>query len=79
MATCTSCGSKLRKSTDDEYYFSGNSYICDNCEIGYTKSDVYESGSDERSGWADPDTSRNRRDWETDDDYNERMEDLDNF
>lgn len=72
---CSNCGNKnTRNSTDDEYYFSGQSHYCNECEEVFTPED-YEDSRESRLG---SETSRKRLDHESDEDYEERMEDLDN-
>ena len=72
---CTNCGNKsTRKSTDDEYYFSGQSHYCNECEEVFTPEDY----KDNRESSLGLQTSRTRLDYESDEDYEDRMEDLDN-
>lgn len=72
---CSNCGHKnTRNSTDDEYYFSGQSHYCNECEEEFTPQDY----DDSRAATMGVQTGRQRLDYESDDDYNDRMEDLDN-
>lgn len=72
---CTNCGSKsTRNSTNEEYYFSGKSHYCNQCEEVFTPED-YEDNRESSVGLQ---TSRTRLDYESDEDYEDRMEDLDN-
>lgn len=73
---CTNCGSHdTRKSTDNEFYFSGQSHYCNDCDELFTPSD-YE---DNRESVIGSETGSQRFDWEPDDDYQDRKENLDNI
>lgn len=73
---CTNCGSHdTRKSTDKEYSFSGQSHYCNECEELFTP----EEYEDSRESHLGSETSRKQLDHESDEDYEERVEDLDNF
>ena len=67
--------SNTEKSTDDAYYFTGQSHYCKDCEIEFTP-DGYEDSRESSLGLQ---TSSMRLNYETDEDYEERMADLDNL
>lgn len=72
--TCPECGSDNTRSTDDnEFYYCGESFFCEDCD------EYFGSDNDDRSSYLSPATLRIKRDWETDEDYRNRMEDLDNM
>jgi len=72
---CTKCGhTNTHKTTDEIYYLTGQSHYCINCEVEFTPDD-YEDNRESRLGLQ---TSRHRLNYESDEDYQERMENLDN-
>lgn len=73
---CTNCDShNTKKSTNEEYYFSGQSHYCKDCDELFTPDDF----EDARESSLGLEIGRKRLDYESDEDYEERMEDLDNF
>lgn len=72
---CANCGSTdTRKTNDNEYYLCGQSNYCNSCDEYFSN-----ESNDERASKYAPDTIRIRRDWESDEDYQDRMDDLDNY
>lgn len=72
---CSNCGhTNTIKTTDEIYYLTGQSHYCIDCEKEFTP-DNYEDKRESRLGLQ---TGSKRLDYESDEDYQERMEDLDN-
>ena len=89
MAICPECSSKLNPTTEEERCFGGTSWYCPNCDSYWNSGDVYPGSEDdpyfEGDSEYDPDPdsptqmSSSRLHNESDEDYDQRQEDLGNY
>ncbi|MFV0179767.1 hypothetical protein OBK28_09325 [Empedobacter falsenii] len=75
MAECPNCSSKLVPASSEQKHYGGISWYCPNCDSGWNKGDVYDDSDDSDSDYPS-ETGSIRLSGETDEDYRDRMEDL---
>lgn len=65
----------MRDLLDAQYYYCGQSHYCNDCNTEFTP----EYHEDDREDYLGLSSSNKKQIWESDEDYEERMNDLDDY